>query len=55
MGSLWNSGKSELKLKYQDLLTWKLVTRRGDEAGTPDSEMGTDTRPNFWYLTLLSA
>ena len=22
----------------------------GDELGTPDGEMGADTRPNFWYL-----
>ena len=50
MGSLWDSEKSELKLKYQDFVDMEVSDEKGDEVGTPDGEMGKDTRPNFWYL-----
>ena len=39
-----------MKLKYLDVDMGIIDEKAEDELGTPDGEMGSDTRPNFWYL-----
>ena len=43
-------GSRSLKLKYLDVDMGIIDEKADDELGTPDGEMGPDTRPNFWYL-----